>query len=54
MADILTFFVLKEFFKSESSTSVKIILWGATHAQSKEKQTFFRQNKVTLMIAGLH
>ena len=48
------FFVPKEYFKNNSSTSAQIWLWGAVHAQSKEKQTFIRKNKATLMITGPH
>ena len=49
MAAIFNFFVLKESFMDESSTSAKILLWCAIHAQSKEKQTFIDQNMVTPM-----
>ena len=48
------FFVLKESFKIDSTTLAQILLCGAIHAQSKEKQTFMSQNKITLMIAGSH
>ena len=50
MAAILIFFVLKESFKNDSSTSAQILLWGAIHAQLKEKQTFISKNKATPMI----
>ena len=33
--------------KDKSSTSAQILVCGAIHAQSKEKQTFISQNKVT-------
>ena len=39
---------------SISITSARITLWGAIHAQSKEKQTFISQNNVTPMDAGPH
>ena len=35
----------KRIFKKESSTSAQILLWGAIHAQSKEKQTFISIKK---------
>ena len=44
------FFVSRESFKNDSSTSAQILLWGAIHAQSKEKQTFISKNKATPII----
>ena len=44
----------KKSFKDESSTSAQILFWGAIHAQSKEKQTFMSQNKVTPIDEGPH
>ena len=40
------FFVSKESFKNNSSTSAQIILWGGIHAQSKEKQTFISKERL--------
>ena len=53
MAAFFEFFVPKECFKNDSSTSAQILFWGTIHAQSKDKQTFISKNKATPMITGL-
>ena len=46
----LEFFIPKESFKNDSSTSAQILFWGAIHAQSKEKQTFLSKKKLPLLL----
>ena len=49
------FFVLKESFKNDGSTSAQILgHYPCRPLQSKEKQTFLSKNNVFFMIAGPH
>ena len=46
----LAFFVPNKSFKNENSTSAKIVLWSAIHAQSKEQHIFSAKTCRTTLI----